>query len=76
MVREQREQLAIVKDTLERAISRTVDVSGRDVELLQRVVAKEGEARIVLSGILWNTNNSKSAAESQYMVRHVVVSMS
>ena len=60
------QQLAIVKDTLERAISSTVDVSGRDVELLQRVVAKEGEARIVLSGILWNTNNSKSAAESQY----------
>ena len=59
-------QLAIVKDTLERAISSTVNVSGRDVELLQRVVAKEGEARIVLSGILWNTNNSKSAAESQY----------
>jgi hypothetical protein len=60
------QQLAIVRDTLERAISSTVNVSGRDVELLQRLVAKEGEARIVLSGILWNTNNSKNAAELQY----------
>jgi hypothetical protein len=60
------QQLAIVRDTLERAISSTVNVSGRDVELLQRLVAKEGEARIVLSGILWNTNNSKNAAEVQY----------
>ncbi|KAL7538886.1 hypothetical protein ACHAXR_011699 [Thalassiosira sp. AJA248-18] len=50
---------------LEDAIESDVNVEGRDVELLQRVVAKEGEARIALSGVLWNSNQ-KGAAESQY----------
>jgi hypothetical protein len=53
---------------LEDAISSTVDVGGRDVELLQRVVAKEGEARVALSGVLWNADagGDRGAAESQF----------
>jgi hypothetical protein len=35
------------------------------VELLQRVVAKEGEARIALSGVLWNSKK-KAGAEAQF----------
>ena len=54
---------------LEDAISSTVDVGGRDVELLQRVVAKEGEARVALLGVLWTNTNSggeRGAPESQF----------
>ena len=57
--------VAKVSEILETAIKSTVDVSGRDVELLQRVVAKEGEARIALSGVLWNSKE-KAKAESMY----------
>lgn len=58
-------RLATVQKTLADAIESDVNVEGRDVELLQRVVAKEGEARIALSGVLWNSNE-KAAAEAQY----------
>jgi tetratricopeptide (TPR) repeat protein len=58
-------KLAVVKKTLEDAIASDVNVEGRDVELLQRVVAKEGEARIALSGILWNSKE-KAGAEAQF----------
>lgn len=64
-----RKRLLMVKKVLENAISSDVDVGGRDVELLQRLVAKEGEARVVLAGVLWNlddSNGSKAAAESQF----------
>ena len=57
--------VATVTKTLEEAIESTVNVEGRDVELLQRVVAKEGEARMALSGVLWNSKE-KAAAESQF----------
>lgn len=62
-------KLSMVKRVLEDAISSDVDVGGRDVELLQRLVAKEGEARVVLAGVLWSlddSSGSKSAAESQF----------
>ncbi|KAL3781057.1 hypothetical protein ACHAW5_002433 [Stephanodiscus triporus] len=59
------ESLAKTRKALEDAISSTVDVEGRDVGLLQRVVAKEGEARVALSGILWNSD-SRGSAESQF----------
>mmetsp|Transcript_20498 Transcript_20498/g.30190 ORF Transcript_20498/g.30190 Transcript_20498/m.30190 type:complete len:445 (+) Transcript_20498:79-1413(+) len=49
---------------LEKAIASTVAVEGRDVELLQRIIAKEGEARIALASILWS-NGDKGAAEAQ-----------
>lgn len=55
---------AKVKNMLIDAIDSTPGVDGRDVQLLQRVVAKEGEARIALSGLLWGTKE-KGAAESQ-----------
>ena len=58
-------QLSIARKILEDAIESDVNVEGRDVELLQRLVAKEGEARTALAGILWNSN-SKAAAEAQY----------
>ena len=58
-------QLSIVRKILEDAIESDVNVEGRDVELLQRLVAKEGEARTALAGILWNSN-AKAAAEAQY----------
>ena len=58
-------KLAFVRKTLEDAITSDVNVEGRDVELLQRLVSKEGEARTALAGILWNSNQ-KAAAESQY----------
>ena len=64
-----RKRLSMVKRVLEDAISSDVDVGGRDVELLQRLVAKEGEARVVFAGVLWNlddSNGSKAAAESQF----------
>jgi tetratricopeptide (TPR) repeat protein len=52
------------KTMLENAISTTTSVEGRDVELLQRVIAKEGEARVALASVLWSANE-KSAAEAQ-----------
>ena len=35
---------------------RTTSVEGNDIELLQRVIAKEGEARIALASVLWGAN--------------------
>ena len=52
------------KSVLKNAIKRTTLVEGRDVELLQRVIAKEGEARLALASILWDTKD-RSAAETQ-----------
>mmetsp|Transcript_14620 Transcript_14620/g.31071 ORF Transcript_14620/g.31071 Transcript_14620/m.31071 type:complete len:200 (+) Transcript_14620:305-904(+) len=63
--KESSKKLGMTKQILEEAIESDVNVGGRDVELLQRLVAKEGEARIALSGVLWNSNQ-KAAAESQY----------
>ena len=64
------EAVEATRRVLEDAISSTVDVGGRDVELLQRVVAKEGEARVALSGVLWNAGDAGGgdggAAESQF----------
>lgn len=53
------------KDALESAIAKTTKVSGRDVKLLQRVIAKEGEARVALASILWDMPGEKAAAEAQ-----------
>mmetsp|Transcript_31623 Transcript_31623/g.74425 ORF Transcript_31623/g.74425 Transcript_31623/m.74425 type:complete len:434 (-) Transcript_31623:233-1534(-) len=47
------------KTLLKKAISYTTKTESRDVALLQRVVAKEGEGRIVLAAIEW-TDNDKS----------------
>lgn len=58
-------KLTLAKNTLEEEIENDVNVEGRDVALLQRLVVKEGEARLALSGVLWGSN-SKGAAEAQY----------
>ena len=51
---------------LEDAIEGDVNVGGRDVRLLQRLVAKEGEARIALAGILWSDNSKGAAGQKQW----------
>lgn len=58
------EDVKEAKTLLEGAIKKTTSVEGTDVELLQRVIAKEGEARLALASILWS-NDEKAAAESQ-----------
>jgi len=52
------------RDMLEKAIKRTTSVEGGDVALLQRVIAKEGEARIALASVLWS-NGDRAGAEAQ-----------
>ena len=51
---------ADAKALLKKAIANTKTAESRDVALLQRVVAKEGEARIVLAAIEWSDPNDKS----------------
>ena len=53
------------KSTLRTAISSTKKVEGRDIALLQRVIAKEGEGRIALASLLWDSGN-KLDAETEY----------
>lgn len=62
------------KKLLINAIDQTTTVQGRDVALLQRVIATEGEARVALATILWSlpsttssssTGSSKQEAEAQ-----------
>lgn len=62
------------KKLLIKAIDQTTTVQGRDVALLQRVIATEGEARVALASILWSspsttssssTGSSKQEAEAQ-----------
>mmetsp|Transcript_7180 Transcript_7180/g.10287 ORF Transcript_7180/g.10287 Transcript_7180/m.10287 type:complete len:438 (-) Transcript_7180:7-1320(-) len=55
---------AAAKAVLEDAIKRTTSVEGNDISLLQRVIAKEGEARIALASVLWGSND-KAGAEAQ-----------
>mmetsp|Transcript_22159 Transcript_22159/g.61679 ORF Transcript_22159/g.61679 Transcript_22159/m.61679 type:complete len:282 (-) Transcript_22159:35-880(-) len=52
------------KNVLQKAIARTTSVEGRDIKLLQRVIAKEGEARIALASVLWDAGN-RAEAETQ-----------
>jgi len=54
---------------LKSAIERTKGVESRDVQLLQRVLAKEGEGRMALASLLWETGSGaeysdRNAAES------------
>mmetsp|Transcript_22484 Transcript_22484/g.47568 ORF Transcript_22484/g.47568 Transcript_22484/m.47568 type:complete len:446 (-) Transcript_22484:650-1987(-) len=48
------------KDLLKKAVAYTTTAESRDVSLLQRVVAKEGEGRIVLAAIEWTDTKDKS----------------
>ena len=59
--------MATARQTLEDATQSNANVRGRDVELLQQLVSKEGEASIALSGIIWNSSNqNEGAAKFQY----------
>jgi hypothetical protein len=49
---------------LKEAIARTKTVEGRDIPLLQRVIAKEGEGRMALASVAWNTGD-RAEAEKQ-----------
>ena len=53
------------KAVLSKAIKLTTSVEGRDVALLQRVIAKEGEARMALASVLWDSND-RAAAETEF----------
>jgi phage gp37-like protein len=53
-------------DLLTKAIDRTIKVESRDVNLLQRLLAKEGEARMALASILWSTPGKLADGEAQY----------
>jgi hypothetical protein len=57
---------AAARQVLTEAIKKTTSVEGRDVELLQRVIAKEGEARVALASITWLAGDKISAEDSFY----------
>ncbi len=59
------EDVEEAKKVLMAAIKSTTAVEGRDVELLQRLIAKESEARMALASILWSSN-AKADAETQF----------
>lgn len=51
---DKQENMDEAKTILRKAIAKTKGVEGRDVALLQKVIAKEGEGRMVLAALLWN----------------------
>lgn len=53
------------RSALEIAIAKTPKIESRDVQLLQHIIAKEGEARIALASLLWETPGEKQAAEKE-----------
>jgi hypothetical protein len=55
--------VAAAETSLATAIAKTVGVEGRDVRLLQRVITKEGEARLALAGLYWSDNKKSQAEE-------------
>lgn len=55
------QQEDVSKRLLKEAIQRTKTVEGRDIPLLQRVIAKEGEARMALASVAWTTGDRPEA---------------
>lgn len=51
-------------DLLKQGIAMTKRVEGRDIPLLQRVIAKEGEGRMALASLAW-TSGDRPEAENQ-----------
>lgn len=49
------------KDTITNAIKSMKTIEGGDVDLLQRLIAKEGESRIALASILWDSGDKQEA---------------
>jgi hypothetical protein len=54
---------AEAKDILQKATGQTKGIESRDVQLLQRIIAKEGEGKMALAALLWD-DGSRSEAES------------
>lgn len=48
---------------LKQGIAKTKTVEGRDIPLLQRVIAKEGEARMALASVAWTSGDRPEAEE-------------
>jgi hypothetical protein len=53
------------KSILKKAVQYTTSAESRDVALLQRVVAKEGEGRIVLAALEWSDKSLRNDAEQE-----------
>jgi len=51
-------------ELLKEGIAKTKTVEGRDIPLLQRVIAKEGEGRMALASLAW-TSGDRPEAENQ-----------
>ena len=58
------EKVDEAKVMIKEAFKRIKTVEGRDIPLLQRVIAKEGEARLALASLYW-TSGEKPEAEAQ-----------
>jgi len=56
-----KDKLETAKTMLKEGIQKTKTVEGRDIPLLQRVIAKEGEARMALASVAWTTSDSYEA---------------
>lgn len=54
-------KLEEAKIMLKEAIKKTKTVEGRDIPLLQRVIAKEGEGRMALASVAWTTGDRPEA---------------
>eukprot|EP00587_Corethron_hystrix_P004581 CAMPEP_0113309556 /NCGR_PEP_ID=MMETSP0010_2-20120614/7550_1 /TAXON_ID=216773 ORGANISM="Corethron hystrix, Strain 308" /NCGR_SAMPLE_ID=MMETSP0010_2 /ASSEMBLY_ACC=CAM_ASM_000155 /LENGTH=408 /DNA_ID=CAMNT_0000164827 /DNA_START=104 /DNA_END=1330 /DNA_ORIENTATION=+ /assembly_acc=CAM_ASM_000155 len=52
-------------DSLRVAIASTAKVESNDVDLLARLVAREGEGRVALASILWGESSTRSEAEKE-----------
>lgn len=60
-----KDDFVAAEELLKDGIQSTTKVEGRDVPLLQRVIAKEGEGRMALAALQWSTAGQKSDAETQ-----------
>jgi hypothetical protein len=63
--KEEARNAIMAEELLQISISKTTNVEARDVGLLQRVVAKEGEGRMALAAIQWLTTGKRQSAETQ-----------
>jgi hypothetical protein len=51
------------KEAISSAIKNMKKVEGGDVDLLQRLLAKEGESRVALASVLWDSGDKQEAEE-------------
>jgi tetratricopeptide (TPR) repeat protein len=62
---EQERSMAKVEKVLSTAVESTKGVAGRDVKLLQRVIAKEGEGRMALAALLWTDGDRSHRTDAE-----------